>query len=143
MLTAERRQEILSRLQRDGKVVASELVVELGVSEDTVRRDLRELAAAVQVLRKNTAAQIKSNTEPVTCRPMSTSRARLGRLPLTTSPWIVRTTSRRVAVTAGISAKNNVETAAATIRNNAIRQSAGGISRLMSPSSGGKVLPTP
>jgi DeoR/GlpR family transcriptional regulator of sugar metabolism len=45
VLTAERRQEILTRLQREGKVVASQLVTELGVSEDTVRRDLRELAA--------------------------------------------------------------------------------------------------
>jgi DeoR/GlpR family transcriptional regulator of sugar metabolism len=45
MLTAERRREILTRLERDGKVVASELVADLGVSEDTVRRDLRELAA--------------------------------------------------------------------------------------------------
>lgn len=45
MLTVERRQAILSRLQRDGKVVASELVAELAVSEDTVRRDLRELAS--------------------------------------------------------------------------------------------------
>ena len=45
MLTAERRQVILTRLERDGKVVASELVGALGVSEDTVRRDLRELAA--------------------------------------------------------------------------------------------------
>jgi ATPase subunit of ABC transporter with duplicated ATPase domains len=44
MLTAERRQAILARLERDGRVVASELVVSLGVSEDTVRRDLRELA---------------------------------------------------------------------------------------------------
>ena len=44
MLTAERRQAILTRLERDGKVVASELVAALGVSEDTVRRDLRELA---------------------------------------------------------------------------------------------------
>jgi DeoR/GlpR family transcriptional regulator of sugar metabolism len=44
MLTAERRQEILGRLERDGKVVASELVSSLGVSEDTVRRDLRDLA---------------------------------------------------------------------------------------------------
>jgi DeoR/GlpR family transcriptional regulator of sugar metabolism len=51
MLTAERRQEILSRLQRDGKVVASQLVTELGVSEDTVRRDLRELAAGGLVQR--------------------------------------------------------------------------------------------
>jgi DeoR/GlpR family transcriptional regulator of sugar metabolism len=45
MLTAERRQVILGRLEREGKVVASELVEALGVSEDTVRRDLRELAA--------------------------------------------------------------------------------------------------
>jgi DeoR/GlpR family transcriptional regulator of sugar metabolism len=45
VLTAERRQAILVRLERDGKVVASELVDALGVSEDTVRRDLRELAS--------------------------------------------------------------------------------------------------
>ena len=51
MLTAERRQAILGRLNRDGKVVASELVDALGVSEDTVRRDLRELAAAGLVQR--------------------------------------------------------------------------------------------
>jgi DeoR/GlpR family transcriptional regulator of sugar metabolism len=51
MLTAERRREILSRLERDGKVVASELVVALGVSDDTVRRDLRELAAGGHVQR--------------------------------------------------------------------------------------------
>jgi DeoR/GlpR family transcriptional regulator of sugar metabolism len=51
MLTAERRQAILTRLERDGKVVASELVAALGVSEDTVRRDLRELAAGGHVLR--------------------------------------------------------------------------------------------
>jgi DeoR/GlpR family transcriptional regulator of sugar metabolism len=51
MLTAERRQAILTRLERDGKVVASELVGALGVSEDTVRRDLRELAAGGLVQR--------------------------------------------------------------------------------------------
>jgi DeoR/GlpR family transcriptional regulator of sugar metabolism len=43
MLTAERRQAILDRLTTDGKVVASQLVTSLGVSEDTVRRDLKEL----------------------------------------------------------------------------------------------------
>src|SRR5918997_1907488 len=51
MLTAERRQAILGRLERDGKVIASELVETLGVSEDTVRRDLRELAAGGLVQR--------------------------------------------------------------------------------------------
>jgi DeoR/GlpR family transcriptional regulator of sugar metabolism len=45
MLTAERRRTILERLEHDGKVVAAELVELLDVSEDTVRRDLRELSA--------------------------------------------------------------------------------------------------
>jgi DeoR/GlpR family transcriptional regulator of sugar metabolism len=44
VLTAERKQAILVCLERDGRVVASELVANLGVSEDTVRRDLRDLA---------------------------------------------------------------------------------------------------
>ncbi|HEY3233054.1 MAG TPA: DeoR family transcriptional regulator, partial [Roseiflexaceae bacterium] len=46
MLTAERRQQILETLRRDGKVLASELSASLAVSEDTIRRDLRELAEA-------------------------------------------------------------------------------------------------
>lgn len=46
MLTAERRRSIIQTLHRDGKVLASELSKELNVSEDTIRRDLRELAAA-------------------------------------------------------------------------------------------------
>jgi DeoR/GlpR family transcriptional regulator of sugar metabolism len=45
LLSAERRQAILATLERDGTVVAARLVDELGVSEDTIRRDLRELAA--------------------------------------------------------------------------------------------------
>ncbi len=46
MLTAERRQYILEALRRDGKVLATELSGALSVSEDTIRRDLRELADA-------------------------------------------------------------------------------------------------
>lgn len=46
MLAAERRDLLLARLRTDGKVVAKELAAELGLSEDSVRRDLRELAAA-------------------------------------------------------------------------------------------------
>jgi DeoR/GlpR family transcriptional regulator of sugar metabolism len=46
MLTAERRQYILELLRRDGKVLATELSAALKVSEDTIRRDLRELAEA-------------------------------------------------------------------------------------------------
>jgi DeoR/GlpR family transcriptional regulator of sugar metabolism len=46
MLTVERRQHILETLRHDGKVLATELSVALHVSEDTIRRDLRELAEA-------------------------------------------------------------------------------------------------
>src|SRR3984957_6591140 len=46
MLVAERRELLLSRLSSDGKVVAGDLARELGISEDSIRRDLRDLAAA-------------------------------------------------------------------------------------------------
>ena len=44
MLTVQRKQLILARLSRDGQLVAKPFSEELGISEDTVRRDLRELA---------------------------------------------------------------------------------------------------
>jgi DeoR/GlpR family transcriptional regulator of sugar metabolism len=44
MLTHQRKQFILARLKTQGQIVATELSQELGLSEDTVRRDLRELA---------------------------------------------------------------------------------------------------
>src|SRR6478735_3241123 len=46
MLTDERHDVIRALLLSDGRVVANELAVRFGVSEDTVRRDLRELAKA-------------------------------------------------------------------------------------------------
>jgi DeoR/GlpR family transcriptional regulator of sugar metabolism len=46
MLAAERRDFLLARLHTDGKLVAKEIAAELGVAEDSIRRDLRELAAA-------------------------------------------------------------------------------------------------
>ena len=45
MLKEERRQNILALLRREGKIVASELSEALQISEDTVRRDLNEMAA--------------------------------------------------------------------------------------------------
>jgi DeoR/GlpR family transcriptional regulator of sugar metabolism len=46
MLVAERRELFLERLGSDRKLVAKDLATELGISEDSVRRDLRDLAAA-------------------------------------------------------------------------------------------------
>ena len=44
MLTTQRKKAILQALKRDGQVLAKELSETFDVSEDTVRRDLRELA---------------------------------------------------------------------------------------------------
>ncbi len=45
-LPDQRQTAILDRLARDGRVLASDLASEFDTSEDTIRRDLRELAAA-------------------------------------------------------------------------------------------------
>ena len=45
MLTSQRKKAILETLARDGHVLAKQLSETFGVSEDTVRRDLRELAS--------------------------------------------------------------------------------------------------
>jgi DeoR/GlpR family transcriptional regulator of sugar metabolism len=44
LLTEERRSHILTRLRRDGRVLAAQLSQEYGVSDDTIRRDLDALA---------------------------------------------------------------------------------------------------
>jgi DeoR/GlpR family transcriptional regulator of sugar metabolism len=50
-LPEERRQRMLERLHTEGKLVATELSDDYGVSEDTIRRDLREMAAAGLLMR--------------------------------------------------------------------------------------------
>jgi DeoR/GlpR family transcriptional regulator of sugar metabolism len=44
MLTSQRKRHLLDLLSREGRIVAKVLSEQLGVSEDTIRRDLRELA---------------------------------------------------------------------------------------------------
>jgi DeoR/GlpR family transcriptional regulator of sugar metabolism len=45
MLTRQRQQMLLDLLARQGQVIAKDFSQELGVSEDTIRRDMRELAS--------------------------------------------------------------------------------------------------
>ncbi|MDB5552182.1 MAG: transcriptional regulator, DeoR family [Rhizobium sp.] len=45
MLTVERKALITDRLRRDGRLVAKAFAEEMNLSEDTIRRDLREMAA--------------------------------------------------------------------------------------------------
>jgi len=46
LLLRERKTLIQERLKANGRVLAADLAAELNVSEDTIRRDLREMAAA-------------------------------------------------------------------------------------------------
>jgi DeoR/GlpR family transcriptional regulator of sugar metabolism len=50
-MTAERKGRVLEILEREGSVVARALAESWGVSEDTVRRDLRDLAASGKLQR--------------------------------------------------------------------------------------------
>lgn len=51
MLGAQRKTHLLDILNREGRVVAKTVARQLGVSEDSIRRDLRELADAGRVIR--------------------------------------------------------------------------------------------
>ncbi|MGR9060220.1 DeoR family transcriptional regulator (plasmid) [Rhizobium leguminosarum] len=55
-LTSERKALILETLGTTGRVVAKELSLTLGLSEDTIRRDLRELASEGLLQRVHGAA---------------------------------------------------------------------------------------
>jgi DeoR/GlpR family transcriptional regulator of sugar metabolism len=46
LMLPERQSRIRQRLAQDGRVLAASLALEFSVSEDTIRRDLREMAAA-------------------------------------------------------------------------------------------------
>jgi DeoR/GlpR family transcriptional regulator of sugar metabolism len=49
MLANERKKQILMRLSTTGQVLAADLVRDFGVSEDTIRRDLKDLADSGQL----------------------------------------------------------------------------------------------
>ena len=63
MLTQERHETILRRLQADGRVLSADLSRTLGVSEDTVRRDLRALAGAGLLMKVHGGAVPRSTTK--------------------------------------------------------------------------------
>lgn len=51
MLTQQRKTLILDRLAKEGEIIARTLAAELQLSEDTIRRDLRDLAAEGKLTR--------------------------------------------------------------------------------------------
>jgi DeoR/GlpR family transcriptional regulator of sugar metabolism len=63
MLKEERQLRVLEMLRVEGKLVATDLSEALGVSEDTVRRDLRELSEAGKLQRVHGGALPRSTVE--------------------------------------------------------------------------------
>src|SRR5215470_16877237 len=62
MLKEERQSFLLETLKREGKVLASEISARLNVSEDTIRRDLRELAREQKIQRVHGGALPRSGS---------------------------------------------------------------------------------
>ena len=62
-MNSERKAHLLRLLKSDGRIEAKEVAVELGLSDDTIRRDLRELAAAGKLQRVHGGALPKSPAE--------------------------------------------------------------------------------
>jgi len=63
VLAEERRNKILERLSQKGQVLAADLVREFSVSEDTIRRDLKDLADA-GLLKKVHGGAMTTTTVP-------------------------------------------------------------------------------
>ena len=83
MLTTERKALIQQVLRRDGRLIAKTFSHELGVSEDTIRRDLRELASEGLLQRVHGGALPASPaTADFAARQVSgvSAKARLGRV---------------------------------------------------------------
>jgi DeoR/GlpR family transcriptional regulator of sugar metabolism len=64
LLTEERRRQILASLHRHGKVRSAELSARFGVSIDTVRRDLSDLAQSGSLQRVHGGALPRTPTSP-------------------------------------------------------------------------------
>ncbi len=68
MLARERQSHIRTRLEQYGSVIAADLSAEFGVSEDTIRRDLREMAAAGICERVYGGAMVRTPQRPLAAR---------------------------------------------------------------------------
>lgn len=68
MLARERQKLIFQRLETQGQVIAAELAAEFAVSEDSIRRDLREMANAKQCERVYGGALRLDKTAPMQVR---------------------------------------------------------------------------
>jgi DeoR/GlpR family transcriptional regulator of sugar metabolism len=75
-LAEDRRQKILETVEQQGKVLAAELAVRFHTSEDTIRRDLRDLDAAGLLRRVHGGAMRRARIEPSFVQRLDDNSAR-------------------------------------------------------------------
>jgi DeoR/GlpR family transcriptional regulator of sugar metabolism len=76
LLKEERHALLLQILNREGKLLASELSERLNVSEDTIRRDLREMARGQQLQRVHGGALPRNPAPPYATRTRQATEAK-------------------------------------------------------------------
>jgi DeoR/GlpR family transcriptional regulator of sugar metabolism len=76
LLKEERHALLLQILNREGKLLASELSERLNVSEDTIRRDLREMARGQQLQRVHGGALPRNPAPPYAARIQQATEAK-------------------------------------------------------------------
>jgi DeoR/GlpR family transcriptional regulator of sugar metabolism len=101
MLTAERKKMILDVLEADGKVLVAELSRRFGVSEDTIRRDLRDLHRAGLLERAHGGALPRPPVCPAYTVRLDQSTAAKRAIAAATIPFLAP--SMLVAIDAGTS----------------------------------------
>lgn len=80
MLTSQRHALLLDRLSQDGRLLVTDLAAEFALSEDTLRRDLRSLAAQGLLLRVHGGALPASPTHQPLARRQEMQRQAKARL---------------------------------------------------------------
>ena len=88
-LAEERRQHIVDMVEQQGKVLAAELAQRFNTSEDTIRRDLRDLDAAGLLRRVHGGAMRRTRAEPSFGQRADANEARKAMLARAMTQWRV------------------------------------------------------
>lgn len=90
LIPAERQQLLLERVEQDGRIASAQAALDFSVSEDTIRRDLRELADAGLVERVHGGALRKSRTSHRFDKRLASNEAQKAQLAARALSFIAR-----------------------------------------------------
>ncbi|CAM5767706.1 DeoR family transcriptional regulator [Labrys miyagiensis] len=88
LIPAERQRLLLERIEQDGRIASAQAALDFGVSEDTIRRDMRELADAGLVDRVHGGALRKSKASHRFDRRVVTNESQKTQLAARALPFV-------------------------------------------------------